>query len=60
MPSYDLHLKLAELKINGYVIFEELSPDATVDRIRAAFMPLIEQVREKPRGLDLELRRLER
>ena len=23
-PSYDLDLKLAELKINGYVIFEEL------------------------------------
>ena len=50
VPSFDLDLKLAEMKINGYVIFEELFPVETIDRIRAAFMPVMEQVREKTRG----------
>ena len=39
-PDYDLDLKLAELKINGYVTFEDLIPVETVDRIREAFLPL--------------------
>ena len=60
VPSYDLDLKLAEMKINGYVIFEELFPVETIDRIRAAFMPVMEQVREKTRGLDPDLPRPER
>ena len=60
VPSYDLDLKLAELKINGYVIFEELFPVETIDRIRAAFIPLMEQVRAKARGLDPDLPRPER
>lgn len=44
-PDYDIDVKLAELKINGYVVFEDLIPVATVDRIHAAFMPLLETVR---------------
>ena len=39
-PEYDLDLKLAELKINGYVTFEDLIPVETIDRIREAFLPL--------------------
>ena len=44
-PDYDLDLKLAELKINGYVTFEDLIPVETVDRIREAFLPLLEKVK---------------
>ena len=44
-PKYDLDLKLAELKINGYVMFEDFIPVEKVDRIREAFMPLLEEVR---------------
>ncbi len=42
-PKYDLDLKLAELKINGYVMFEDFIPGEKVDRIREAFMPLLER-----------------
>ena len=40
----DFDLKLAELKINGYTVFEDMIPVATVDRIRAAFLPLLDDV----------------
>ena len=43
----DYDLKLAELKINGYVIFEDLIAEEMIDRIRDAFMPLLEHVRER-------------
>ena len=46
-PKYDLDLKLAELKINGYVMFEDFIPGEKVDRIREAFMPLLEEVRRR-------------
>ena len=42
---YDLDLKLAELRINGYVQFEDLIPIEKVDQIREAFLPYLEQVR---------------
>ena len=42
---YDLDLKLAELRINGYVLFEDLIPVEKIDRIREAFLPYLEQVR---------------
>ena len=42
--SCDLELKLAELKINGFATFEDLIPGEKIDRIRTAFLPLLEQV----------------
>ena len=43
--QYDLDLKLAELRINGYVLFENLIPVEKIDRIREAFLPFLETVR---------------
>ena len=40
----DFDLKLAEFKINGYTVFEDMLPPEKVDQIRAAFMPLLEHV----------------
>ncbi len=45
LPNYDLDLKLAELKINGYITFEDLIPVETIDRIREAFLPFLETVK---------------
>ena len=42
--QYDLELKLAELRINGYVLFEDLIPVEKIDRIREAFLPYLETV----------------
>ena len=39
LPSYDFDLKLAEFKINGFCIFEDLMPVEKIDRIREAFTP---------------------
>ena len=47
MQNFDLDLKLAELKINGFAVFEDLVPVEKIDRIREAFMPLLETVRER-------------
>ncbi len=47
LPNYDLDLKLAEFKINGYSIFDDLMPGEKIDRIREAFMPLLETVRAR-------------
>ena len=44
--DFDLDLKLAELKINGFAVFEDLVPVEKIDRFRGAFMPLLEAVRE--------------
>ena len=43
--QYDLDLKLAELRINGYALFEDLIPVEKIDRIREAFLPYLERVR---------------
>ncbi len=45
LSNYDLDLKLAELKINGFAIFEDFIPVEKIDRIREAFLPLLETVR---------------
>ncbi len=45
--NVDFELKLAEFKINGYVVFEDMIPHETIDRINAAFMPLLEHVQER-------------
>ena len=57
-PDYDLDLKLAELKINGYVTFEDLIPVETVDRIHEAFLPLLEEVKthSNTQGEDVKVR----
>ena len=56
-PDYDLDLKLAELKINGYVTFEDLIPVETVDRIREAFLPLLDEVKaHSTPGEDVKVR----
>lgn len=48
--SCDLELKLAELKINGFATFEDLIPGEKIDRIRTAFLPLLEQVKAADSG----------
>jgi ectoine hydroxylase-related dioxygenase (phytanoyl-CoA dioxygenase family) len=45
--KYDMDQKLAELRVNGYVMFEDLLPVEKVDRMRDAFMVLLEQVKER-------------
>ena len=42
--SVDYDLKLAEFKINGYVVLDNMIPTDTVDEIRSAFLPLLEHV----------------
>ncbi|MBM3265249.1 MAG: phytanoyl-CoA dioxygenase family protein [candidate division Zixibacteria bacterium] len=51
MSVYDLDLKIAELKINGYTVFEDLIPTDIVDRIRAAFVPMLEHLREREKEI---------
>ena len=50
MAKNDIRQKLAEFKINGYVIFEDLLPAEKVDKLQAAFMPLLENVRAMTLG----------
>ena len=52
----DFDLKLAEYRINGYAVFEDMLPPETVDRVYAAFLPLLEHVRRR----DAEVSRVER
>ncbi len=47
LSNYDLDLKLAELKINGYAIFEDFIPVEKIDRMREAFLPRLEAVKER-------------
>jgi len=47
LENVDLDLKLAEFRINGYAVFEEMIPHDIIDRITAAFMPMLERVRER-------------
>ena len=42
LAKNDIRQKLAEFKINGYVIFEDLLPAEKVDKLQAAFLPLLE------------------
>ena len=48
MPEYDVDQLLEEWRINGFVVFESLIPEETVDKIREAWVPLREAgVREE-------------
>ena len=47
MATHDLDLRLDELKINGFAVFEDLIPTAIIEHIHAAFMPLLENVRRR-------------
>jgi len=43
----DFDLKLAEFKINGYVVFEDMIPEGKIDRIREAFLPLLAHIQAR-------------
>ncbi len=43
----DFDTKVAELRINGYAVLEDVLSVETVDRIREAFMPMLEHVRSR-------------
>ena len=43
----DFDLKLAEFKINGYAVFEDMIPEEKIDRIREAFLPLLAHIQER-------------
>ena len=43
----DFDLKLAEFKINGYTVFEDMIPGEKIDRIREAFLPLLAHIQER-------------
>ena len=61
--QYDIDIKLAELRINGYAVFEDLIPVEKIDRIREAFLPYLEAVRahnDPASGVDLHARSDER
>ena len=47
---YDLDLKVAELKINGFTAFEDLIPPEKIDRIREAFLPRLNRLRDREKG----------
>jgi hypothetical protein len=41
-PALDLRLKLAELKVNGFVVLPGVFPIPLVDALRSAYLPLLE------------------
>lgn len=43
----DFDLKIAEFNINGYTISEDMIPAETVDKIHAAFLPLLADVQAR-------------
>ena len=43
----DFDTKIAELRINGYAVLEDVLSVETVDRIREAFLPMLEHVRTR-------------
>lgn len=47
IADVDFDLKLAEFKINGYTVFEDMIPVKTIDRIRTAFLPLLADVQQR-------------
>ena len=49
--EYDLQLKLAEFKINGFTLFEDLVSRAKIDELCAAFLPLLEHVQARETGI---------
>ena len=47
----DLDLKVAEFRINGFTVLEDVLSVETVDRIREAFLPMLEHVRTREDGI---------
>ena len=47
LDSIDLDLRIAEFKINGYVVLEDMLHEETIDRVREAFLPLLQHVKER-------------
>eukprot|EP01052_Picozoa_sp_SAG31_P009888 SAG31_NODE_530_length_14420_cov_4.259968_4_plen_161_part_00 len=43
-PGYDLELKLAEMKINGFVVLPQVVPKAQIAAMHEAFLPLLDAV----------------
>ena len=43
----NLDLKIAEFRINGYVVIDDVIPVAAIDRMREAFLPLLDHVRAR-------------
>ncbi len=43
----DFDLKIAEFKINGYTVFEDVIPHDIIDNIRDAYMPLLKNVMQR-------------
>ena len=52
----DFDLKLAEFRINGYAVLEDMIPHEVIDRIAGALMPMLESVRAR----ETELSKVER
>jgi len=50
----DFDLKIDELRISGYAVIENLFPVETIDRIRQAFLPMLEHVKSRETGLAKE------
>ena len=50
----DFDLKIDELRINGYAVIENLCPVETTDRIRQAFLPMLEHVKSRETGFAKE------
>ena len=46
----DFDLKISEFRINGYAVIEDVLSIETVDRIREAFLPMLEHVRTRETG----------
>ena len=46
----DFDLKIAEFRVNGYSVLEDILPVETVDRISEVFLPMLEHVRTRESG----------
>ena len=47
----DFDLSIAEFRINGYAVLEDVFSVSTADRIRAAFLPMLEHIRKRETGI---------
>ena len=43
----EFDLRIAEFKINGYVVLEDMLPEDTIDCVREAFLPMLEHVKDR-------------
>ena len=49
--NIDFDLRIAEFRINGYAVLENVLSVETVDRIREAFLPMLEHVKGRESGI---------